>query len=89
VSQATETNGPGMQLLAGRLNGLDDAVRQAFVQQVETVYQKAVLRNHQRSSAWSQEQPTGTAQPVSSGVSPASQTVLEPVPAGRLPSVRR
>ena len=25
-----------MQLLAGRLNGLDDAVRQAFVQQVES-----------------------------------------------------
>lgn len=66
VSQATELNGPGMQLLAGRLTNVDPVIRQTFAQQVESVYQKAVLRGASRSSSHPASSPppeTSTAAP--------------------------
>jgi hypothetical protein len=94
VSQATEVNGPGMQLLAGRLANLDPPVRQAFVQQVESVYQKAVLRSHQRSSSRPPDPPSRVA-PASinqdmTAASTPSEKGLETVPPGSpSPNYRR
>ncbi len=84
VSQATELNGPGMQLLVGRLTNVDPAIRQTFSQQVESVYQKAVLRGALRSSS----RPAGSPPSETSEVRQTATTshsesagVLEPVPA--------
>jgi hypothetical protein len=94
VSQATEVNGPGMQLLAGRLANVDPPVRQAFVQQVEAVYQKAVLRSHQRSSSRPLEAPSGVApasinQETAAATTPSEQTHETDPPSSRGPSYRR
>ena len=44
VSKASESNGPGMQRLAANLTTVDPAVRQAFAQYAEVVYQRGLLR---------------------------------------------
>lgn len=51
VSQAAEMNGPGMQILAGKLTNIDASVRQNFAQQADGAYQKALLRANQRTSS--------------------------------------
>jgi hypothetical protein len=44
VSKASESNGPGMQRLAANLTAVDPAVRQAFSQHADVVYQRGILR---------------------------------------------
>ena len=44
VSKASENNGPGVQRLAANLTAVDPAVRQAFAQYADVVYQRGLLR---------------------------------------------
>jgi hypothetical protein len=44
LSQAAESNGPGMQRLAANLAGVQPVVRQAFAQYADVVYQRSLLR---------------------------------------------
>lgn len=44
VSQAAETNGPGMQRVAANLQNVEPEVRESFSQHVNIAYQRAVLR---------------------------------------------
>ncbi len=44
ISQASQTNGPGMERLAEQLPNVDPAVRRAFSQHTEVAYQRALMR---------------------------------------------
>lgn len=45
VSQVVETNGPGMQRLAGRLLNVEPAVRNRFAQIAATINQRAIMQS--------------------------------------------
>lgn len=86
VSQASETNGPGMERLAAKLSNVDPAVRQSFAQYTDVVYQRAVLRRAARAplpaSAATYTAPSGVAQPSAAAAEPV-------IPRRRTPIFRR
>lgn len=87
VSQASETNGAGMQLLATRLANVDAPIRQTFAQHAEAVYHRAVLRSggavtgSAAESAWRDAAPggTGPAAPVTPAASRSLPAATAPV----------
>jgi hypothetical protein len=46
LSQASESNGPGIQRLAANLTNVEPVVRQAFAQHADVVYQRGLLRQN-------------------------------------------
>lgn len=59
VHQVSETNGPGMQDLAGRLEGCEPAVRQEFAELVSGVHQRYLARTGVNQSFASTVSPPG------------------------------
>jgi hypothetical protein len=83
VSQASETNGAGMQRLAAKLTNIDPSVRQAFATQTEVVYQRAVLRRSDFALPLAPSSPaavaTGESETERAVPASGSSALLEPI----------
>ncbi len=49
VSRASQTNGPGMERMAGQLPNVEPAVQRTFAQYTDVVYQRALMRQPSRA----------------------------------------